>query len=262
METRGLEGAGVQGHPLAAAAPDLGFVGGRDPGSQAGTTGLAVITGTEDRQHAYVALTRGTDANLAYMFTVSPKRADPLRPDSYRTRQRYRPAPPSRLAGYGVGQAEVGTRSGPPRLPLPASSATASCSWPPCPRIPPRQRQTFGLYGLRLWPPAAGAGTTPPPGNGNSRTATTPCSTPAGSARPCSPPRWPTGGSPRRVRHRTRPGIPGCHARSTPATPGAPAGSGRTSRPSGRGPGQRITRCSSSCRARAAPTFTTSRSPA
>jgi hypothetical protein len=26
-------------------------------------TGLAVIAGTEDRQHAYVALTRGTDAN-------------------------------------------------------------------------------------------------------------------------------------------------------------------------------------------------------
>jgi hypothetical protein len=41
-------------------------------------TGLAVITGTEDRQHAYVALTRGTDTNLAYMFTTSPKRADPV----------------------------------------------------------------------------------------------------------------------------------------------------------------------------------------
>ena len=40
-------------------------------------TGLAVITGTEDRQHAYVALTRGTDANLAYVFTLSPKLADP-----------------------------------------------------------------------------------------------------------------------------------------------------------------------------------------
>ena len=46
-------------------------------------TGLAVITGTEDRQHAYVALTRGTDVNTAYVFTASPKRADPtpgLRP--------------------------------------------------------------------------------------------------------------------------------------------------------------------------------------
>ena len=40
-------------------------------------TGLGVITGTEDRQHAYVALTRGTDANFAYVFAVSPKRADP-----------------------------------------------------------------------------------------------------------------------------------------------------------------------------------------
>jgi conjugative relaxase-like TrwC/TraI family protein len=40
-------------------------------------TGLAVITGTEDRQHAYVALTRGTDTNTAYVFTLSPKLADP-----------------------------------------------------------------------------------------------------------------------------------------------------------------------------------------
>jgi hypothetical protein len=42
------------------------------------TAGLAVITGTEDRQHAYVALTRGTDVNTAYVFTASPKRADPV----------------------------------------------------------------------------------------------------------------------------------------------------------------------------------------
>ena len=42
------------------------------------TAGLAVITGTEDRQHAYVAMTRGTDMNMAYVFTVSPKRADPV----------------------------------------------------------------------------------------------------------------------------------------------------------------------------------------
>jgi hypothetical protein len=38
--------------------------------------GLAVFTGTEDRQHAYVALTRGTHENTAYVFTVWPKRAD------------------------------------------------------------------------------------------------------------------------------------------------------------------------------------------
>ncbi|HEU5418483.1 MAG TPA: MobF family relaxase, partial [Streptosporangiaceae bacterium] len=36
------------------------------------TAGLAVITGTEDRQHAYVALTRGTTTNTAYVFTKSP----------------------------------------------------------------------------------------------------------------------------------------------------------------------------------------------
>ena len=41
------------------------------------TAGLAVITGSEDRQHAYVALSRGTEVNLAYVFTASPKTADP-----------------------------------------------------------------------------------------------------------------------------------------------------------------------------------------
>jgi conjugative relaxase-like TrwC/TraI family protein len=41
------------------------------------TAGLAVIAGTEDRQHAYVAMSRGTDTNMAYVFTVSPKLADP-----------------------------------------------------------------------------------------------------------------------------------------------------------------------------------------
>jgi len=41
------------------------------------TAGLAVIGGTEDRPHAYVALTRGTSINLAYVFTVSAQRADP-----------------------------------------------------------------------------------------------------------------------------------------------------------------------------------------
>ena len=42
------------------------------------TAGLAVITGTEDRPHALVALTRGTDTNMAYVFTLSPKLADPI----------------------------------------------------------------------------------------------------------------------------------------------------------------------------------------
>jgi conjugative relaxase-like TrwC/TraI family protein len=42
------------------------------------TAGLAVITGTEDRQHDYVAQTRGTDVNVAYVFTASPTTADPV----------------------------------------------------------------------------------------------------------------------------------------------------------------------------------------
>jgi hypothetical protein len=40
-------------------------------------TGLAVFTGSEDRQHAYVALTRGTHQNTAYVFTTPTKLADP-----------------------------------------------------------------------------------------------------------------------------------------------------------------------------------------
>ena len=36
-------------------------------------TGLAVITGTEDRQHAYVALTRGTDTNIGLRLHAVPE---------------------------------------------------------------------------------------------------------------------------------------------------------------------------------------------
>ena len=39
--------------------------------------GLAVFTGSEDRQHVYVALTRGTDDNTAYVFTTPTKLSDP-----------------------------------------------------------------------------------------------------------------------------------------------------------------------------------------
>jgi len=63
---------------------ELGYaVTGHAAQSRTVHTGLAVITGTEDRQLAYVVLSRGTDLNMAYVFTVSPKRADPapgLRP--------------------------------------------------------------------------------------------------------------------------------------------------------------------------------------
>ena len=88
-------------------------------------TGLAVITGTEDRQHAYVALTRGTDANTAYVFTVSPKRADPApgprpapelaRYDRTHAERAGDPAPATaaRRAGHALGVlAEVLDRDG------------------------------------------------------------------------------------------------------------------------------------------------------
>ena len=65
------------------------------------TAGLAVITGTEDRQHNYVALSRGTEINLAYVFTASPKTADPA--------PGLRPAP--ELARY---DRHATTPSGPP----------------------------------------------------------------------------------------------------------------------------------------------------
>ena len=40
-------------------------------------TGIALVTGTEDRQWLYPAMTRGTDANLAFVFTTPSRPADP-----------------------------------------------------------------------------------------------------------------------------------------------------------------------------------------
>ena len=72
------------------------------------TAGLAVITGAEDRQHTYVALSRGTEINLAYVYTASPKTADPA-PGP-------RPAP--ELARYDR------RATGPDGAPAPAATTT------------------------------------------------------------------------------------------------------------------------------------------
>ena len=40
-------------------------------------TGIALVTGTEDRQWLYPAMTRGTDINLAFVFTTPARPADP-----------------------------------------------------------------------------------------------------------------------------------------------------------------------------------------
>ena len=97
-------------------------------------TGLAVITGTEDRPHAYVALTRGTTINIAYVFTVSPKRADPA-PGP-------RPAP--ELDRYDRHATSPAPRPSPPPAPRTRSpccpacwTATASCCPPPRPATRP-----------------------------------------------------------------------------------------------------------------------------
>jgi hypothetical protein len=159
-------------------------------------SGLAVITGTEDRQHAYVALTRGTDANLAYVFTASPKTANPAPgPRPAPELARYdkihaeradlpapanAPAPPDTALGVlaavldqdGQQQSATQTATGPsptpttspsctpsgtPKPPRPAISTTATCSWPPY------------------------------------RAATTlnPATRPGGCGAPCAPPNWP-----------------------------------------------------------------------
>jgi ATP-dependent exoDNAse (exonuclease V) alpha subunit len=123
------------------------------------TAGLAVITGTEDRQHAYVALSRGTEVNLAYVFTASLRTADPAPgprppPNSPATTAAppypaISPLPPPRWGrrwpcwpGCWAATANSSrtprpsptpiiwpfcTRSGPPRPPPPGTSATAPC---------------------------------------------------------------------------------------------------------------------------------------
>ena len=145
-------------------------------------TGIALVTGNEDRQWLYPAMTRGTDANLAFVFTTPPKvgrpaarhpgrpRAGPLRAHPPRTRRV--PARPARPAGRAArtrgsrspcsptcwtatapsyrprrpGDAiwpmlttwASSTRSGPPRPAAPATTGTASWSWP---RSQPGHRQ-------------------------------------------------------------------------------------------------------------------------
>ncbi len=57
---------------------ELGYaVTGHAAQSRTVDTGLAVITGTEHRQWAYVAMSRAAVRNVAYVFTTSPKTAQP-----------------------------------------------------------------------------------------------------------------------------------------------------------------------------------------
>jgi hypothetical protein len=72
-------------------------------------TGMQLITGAETRQQAYVGMSRGTETNLALVFTVTPRLADP-RPGTW-------PAPElarfQRLTTERVGEVLPGpTRAG------------------------------------------------------------------------------------------------------------------------------------------------------
>ncbi len=71
-------------------------------------TGMQLITSSETRQQAYVGISRGTETNLALVFTVTPKPADP-RPGT-------RPAPElarfHRLTKERVGEVLPGPRHG------------------------------------------------------------------------------------------------------------------------------------------------------
>ena len=197
-------------------------------------TGLAVITGTEDRQHVYVALTRGTDANHAYVFTASPKRADlvpgPARRPNWPGTTRSAPNGPAipprpprppprarRSACYPLSWNETAssappprpatrpsltpitwpccTPSGPPRPARPASSATGTCSRPPCrPATTPGPDPGTGGCGGPCTPPNSPAWTPPRSSPTRSPNGTSPA--PA-TSRPSSTPASGTGPAPR-----------------------------------------------------------------
>jgi ATP-dependent exoDNAse (exonuclease V) alpha subunit len=124
------------------------------------TAGLAVITSAEDRQHAYVALTRGTHDNTAFVFTRSPKRAD-IAPGPRPARAR----PPNWPA----------TTTSPPRRTNPRQTQ------------PPRTR-THSQSSPRYWTVTAGNCQRPRPGSRPWLTPTTwPSCTPSGTRKPPGP---------------------------------------------------------------------------
>ena len=84
-------------------------------------TGIALVTGMEDRQWLYPAMTRGTDTNLAFVFTTPPRSACRSRP----------PGPlPSSTGTTGPGTSTTDTR---PAYPAPPARAARTCaSRSPC----------------------------------------------------------------------------------------------------------------------------------
>ena len=157
-------------------------------------TGLAVITGTEDRQHAYVALTRGTDVNLAYVFTASPKTADPA-PGP-------RPAP--ELARYDRRAAARGGPAAPAATPADALAVLAGVLDRDGQQHSATQTRSQALADadhLAILHAIWAAETTPArdqalPRPAHERPAArlppaSPATRPGGCGAPCAPPNWP-----------------------------------------------------------------------
>ena len=170
-------------------------------------TGIALVTGTEDRQWLYPAMTRGTDVNLAFAFTTPARPADPqpgTRPAPElgrydRTRQQhdgYRPGPAdrrNRTARTGASRSPCSPTSSAataPSCPRPRSgSATwpTPITWASCTRSGPQKPAAPAMTATATWcrPPYRPAtGTSCPPRTG-------------GCTAPCTPPNWPAWTPPR-----------------------------------------------------------------
>ena len=120
-------------------------------------TGIALVTGSEDLQWLYPAMTRGTDANLAFVFTTPARPADP-QPGT-------RPAPGlgryDRLrrerAGHHPGQLRPGSpgRAADPRQPWPWSPTSSAAT---APAFPPLRCGSATSPTPTTWPPSTRSG--------------------------------------------------------------------------------------------------------
>ena len=183
-------------------------------------TGLAVITGTEDRQHAYVALSRGTDVNLAYVFTASPKTADPApgprpAPELARYDRRAAPGGPAAPAApvdpltvlAGVldrdGQQHSATQTRSQALADADHLAVLHAIW--AAETTPARDQAYRAWLMNALPPGG-----------------RPATRRSGCGAPCAPPNWPARipalSWPRRSRNGTWPDPATSPPSSTPAS--------------------------------------------
>ena len=208
-------------------------------------TGIALVTGTEDRQWLYPAMTRGTDANLAFVFTTPARPADP-QPGT-------RPAPElaryERIRRNGPGPA--GQPPPGPGGPLRASRSPCSpTSWAatapnfryrdpaaqPGQRRPPR-RPARDLDRRNPRPPATTATASWSWPRSRPATGSRSRTRPAGCSAPCTPPNSPAWMPPTSSAPPSPPGTwpePGTSPPSS--TPGSARASTRCS-PSRKAPG-------------------------